>query len=149
MENTSFWLSNSAKNVKDYVIKLANLDIEATEDDFFTSSQYTLYYLKKFHKNKCLYVYVTESLKAELLSEGFAITENLDNVECIIIGNDQELNLKKLYDISKMLLTRENISYIATIPDFVCLAEFGSVPDCGSICDMLYNVPKKATEFYR
>ncbi len=26
------------------------------------------------------------------------------------------------------------------IPDYVCPTELGSVPDCGSVCDMLYNV---------
>jgi ribonucleotide monophosphatase NagD (HAD superfamily) len=42
--------------------------------------------------------------------------------------------------VSKLLLTRPNIPYIATNPDYVCPTEFGSVPDCGSVCDMLYNV---------
>ena len=33
-----------------------------------------------------------------------------------------------------------DITRIATNPDYVCPTEFGSVPDCGSVCDMLYNV---------
>lgn len=135
-----FVTNNSAKSVKDYVIKLRNLGIDATEEDFMTSSQATAFYLSKHHKGDSLYVCGTKSLKDELRREGFDITEDIDNTDCIVMGNDTELTFKKLYDISKLLLTRENIPYIATNPDYVCPTEFGSVPDCGSICDMLYNV---------
>ena len=41
-----------------------------------------------------------------------------------------------------MLCTRE-LPYIATNPDYVCPTEFGSVPDCGSVCDMIYNATGK------
>ena len=42
-----------------------------------------------------------------------------------------------------MLLTRPDIPYIATNPDLVCPTEFGSVPDCGSVCGMIYNATGK------
>lgn len=135
-----FLTNNSAKSVSDYVIKLEKLGITATVDDFLTSSQATAFYLKKHHSSDRLYVCGTESFKKELRETGFTVTENIDETDCIVMGNDQELNFKKLYDISKMLLTREDIPYIATNPDYVCPTEFGSVPDCGSVCDMLYNV---------
>ena len=41
-----FMTNNSSKSVADYVKKLAKLGIEATEEDFITSSQATAYYLK-------------------------------------------------------------------------------------------------------
>ncbi len=138
-----FVTNNSAKSVKDYVIKLQRLGIDATEEDFMTSSQATAFYLKKHHEGQRLYVCGTESLKDELRREGFTVTEDIDETDCIIMGNDTELTFKKLYDISKLLLTREDIPYIATNPDYVCPTEFGSVPDCGSVCDMLYNVSKR------
>lgn len=40
-------------------------------------------------------------------------------------------------------LTLRDIPYIATNPDYVCPTEYGFVPDCGSICDMIYNATKK------
>lgn len=138
-----FMTNNSSKSVEDYIKKLNNLGIEAEYDDFITSSQATGYYLDKHHKNACLYVCGTESLKEELRKAGFKITDNLDEVECIVMGFDTELTFKKLHDVSYLLLTRENIPYIATNPDYVCPTEFGSVPDCGSVCDMLYNVSKR------
>ena len=138
-----FMTNNSSKSVADYVKKLAHLGIEATEDDFITSSQATAYYLKLHHKSARLYVCGTNSLKQELRKNGFVITENLDEVDCIVMGFDTELTFKKLEDVSKLLHTRENIPYIATNPDYVCPTEFGSVPDCGSVCDMIYYATKK------
>ena len=123
-----------------YIKKLKRLGIEAEYNDFITSSQATGYYLNKHHKGATLYVCGTQSLKDELISNGYTITENLDDVEVVVMGFDTELTFKKLEDVSKLLLSRPDIPYIATNPDYVCPTEFGSVPDCGSVCDMLYNV---------
>lgn len=134
-----FMTNNSSKSVEDYIKKLAKLEISSTREDFITSSQATAYYLHKHHEGKTLYVCGTESLKKELRSEGFAVTKNLDKVECIIMGFDTELTFRKLHDVSYLLLTRPKIPYIATNPDLVCPTEFGSVPDCGSVCGMIFN----------
>ena len=138
-----FMTNNSSKSVEDYVRKLGALGIEATREDFMTSSQATAYYLHKHHEGQKLYVCGTESLKEELRSEGFAVTTNLEEVECIVMGFDTELTFQKLHDVSYLLLTRPELPYIATNPDYVCPTEFGSVPDCGSVCDMIYNATKK------
>ena len=125
-----------------YVEKLQSLGIRAATDDFLTSSQATAWYLKKNYPDKILYVCGTESLKAELKDNGFEITEDTEKAGCIVMGFDTELTFKKLDDVSKMLCTME-LPYIATNPDFVCPTEYGSVPDCGSICDMIYNATGK------
>ena len=138
-----FMTNNSSKSVDDYIKKLEKLGITATREDFITSSQATAYYLKQHYPNHRLYVCGTQSLKKELTMEGFAVTENLAEVDCIVMGFDTELTFQKLEDVSKLLLTRENISYVATNPDYVCPTEFGSVPDCGSVCDMIYNATGK------
>ncbi len=134
-----FMTNNSSKSVEDYVKKLAALGIEATRDDFITSSQATAWYLHRNYPKSRLYVCGTASLKAELAAEGFAISESVDDTECIVMGFDTELNFKKLRDISYMLCTKPETPYIATNPDYVCPTEFGSVPDCGSVCDMIFN----------
>ena len=137
-----FMTNNSSKSVQAYIDKLAKLGIEATYEDFITSSQATAYYLKKHHPGATLYVCGTNSLKRELEGQGFSVTENLDEVECIVMGFDTELTFQKLHDVSYMLSTRE-LPYIATNPDYVCPTEFGSVPDCGSVCDMIFNATGK------
>ena len=138
-----FMTNNSSKSVEDYVKKLEKLGISATREDFMTSSQATAFYLHKHHEGQKLYVCGTESLKEELRMEGFTVTANIDEVECIVMGFDTELTFQKLHDVSYLLLTRPELPYIATNPDYVCPTEFGSVPDCGSVCDMIYNATKK------
>ncbi len=141
-----FMTNNSSKSVEDYVKKLKKLGIEATKEDFITSSQATALYLKENCPNDRLYVCGTNSLKSELESYGFEITEDLDKVDCIVMGNDTELTFKKLDDISRLLSTRK-VKYIATNPDYVCPTEYGFVPDCGSFCDMIYNATNKRPIF--
>ena len=134
-----FMTNNSSKSVNDYVKKLRNFGIEATRDDFMTSSQATAFYLHKYHEGQTLYVCGTESLKEELRMEGFTVTTDLDKIECIVMGFDTELTFQKLHDVSYLLLTRPELPYIATNPDLVCPTEFGSVPDCGSVAEMLWR----------
>ena len=137
-----FMTNNSSKSVVDYVKKLEMMGVKAEVDDFLTSSQATAVYLKENHPDKKLYVCGTESLKAELRKEGFIITEELSKVEAVVMGFDTELTFKKLEDVCKLLLSRD-LPYIATNPDYVCPTEFGSVPDCGSVCDMIFNATAK------
>ena len=134
-----FITNNSSKSVADYVKKLEKLGITATREDFMTSSQATAYYLKQHHRGQKLYVCGTESLKEELRSEGFTVTTDLDEVQCVVMGFDTELTFQKLHDVSYLLLTRPELPYIATNPDLVCPTEFGSVPDCGSVCIGIKN----------
>ena len=138
-----FMTNNSSKSVADYIKKLEKLGIASTREDFITSSQATAYYLHKHHEGQRLYVCGTESLKEELRSEGFTVTTNLEEVECIVMGFDTELTFQKLHDVSYLLLTRPDLPYIATNPDLVCPTEFGSVPDCGSVCIGIKNATGK------
>ncbi len=134
-----FMTNNSSKSVADYIKKLERLGIEATCEDFITASQATAYYLKEHHWGKKLYVCGTRSLIAELEESGFSVTTDVDAAQCVVMGFDTELTFQKLWDVSKILLTKKDIPYIATNPDLVCPTEFGSVPDCGSVCIGIKN----------
>ena len=138
-----FMTNNSSKSVNDYIKKLNALGISATREDFITSSQATAYYLKKHFAGKVLYVCGTDSLKQELRDEGFTVSDNVIETQCIVMGFDTELTFQKLHDVSWLLLTKPDLPYIATNPDLVCPTEFGSVPDCGSVCGMIYNATGK------
>ena len=52
------------------------------------------------------------------------------------------LTYEKLTDTCKILSTRE-VGYVATNPDLVCPIEFGFVPDCGAMCQMIEHAEKK------
>lgn len=134
-----FLTNNSSKSVDDYVLKIKNLGIDVNEDNFFTSSQATILYLKENKLNdKLIYVLGTESLKKELITNNIKIIDKYsEDIDLVLVGFDTELNYKKLVDVCHILIN--NIPLIATNPDLVCPTTFGFVPDCGSICQMIYN----------
>ncbi len=141
-----FMTNNSSKSVVDYIRKWARLGIPAEEDDFITSSQATAYYLKKHHANDVIYVMGTQSLKDALKKQGFDIRDTYsEEITCALIGYDTELTYRKLEDMSRLLL--RDIPYIATNPDWVCPTEFGYVPDCGSMSEMLRRATGKSPLF--
>ena len=53
------------------------------------------------------------------------------------MGFDTELTFQKLEDAC--ILLGRGVDYLATNPDWVCPTWYGSVPDCGSVCEMLFR----------
>ena len=142
-----FMTNNSSMNVSAYVKKMERLGIEATEGDFITSSQVTAMYLSKNLAGKKLYVSGTRSFVEELRTSSAIITEEYaDDIEGVVMGYDTELTFEKLWNISK-ILTEKDVPYIAANPDLVCPTEFGYVPDCGSVAEMIYNATGKRPYF--
>jgi len=141
-----FMTNNSSKSVDKYIEKLAALGIESNEDDFLTSTNATVLYLKKKNYNK-IYAFGTTSFREQLSEAGLPITDKLeDDIDCLCMGFDTELAFKKLEDAC-ILLGRENVDYIATNPDWVCPTWYGFVPDCGSVSEMIYNATKRRPKF--
>ena len=140
-----FLTNNSSKSVDKYVEKLASLGIEATDEDFFTSTNATVLYLKEQNYKK-IYAFGTESFKAQLRDEGIPITDKLeDGIDCLCMGFDTELTFKKLEDAC--ILLGKGVDYIATNPDWVCPTWYSSVPDCGLVSQMLFNATGKMPKF--
>ena len=141
-----FLTNNSSKGVDKYIAKLAKLGIESVADDFLTSTEATIAYLRtKNHKK--IYAFGTESFRRQLSDAGLPITDTLeDGIDCLCLSNDQELTFKKLEDASILLLKHE-VEYIATNPDWVCPTWYGSVPDCGSFAEMLWRATGKRPKF--
>lgn len=141
-----FLTNNSSKSVTKYIQKLRSLGIDAVKDDFLTSADATSIYLRKKNYKK-IYVLGTSSLKEQFKEEGHNICDKIeDDIDCLCMGFDTELTFKKLEDAC-ILLGNEKIDYIATNPDYVCPTSFGSVPDCGSVSDMLYNATGRKPKF--
>ncbi len=138
-----FMTNNSSKSVGDYIKKLARLGVEAEEGDFITSAQATAHYLLQNHPHEHFYVLGTCSLLNQLAEAGLDVTgEADDRITGIVAGYDTELTYRKLDDVSRMLSTKD-LLYIATHPDTVCPTEYGFVPDCGAVCEMLYQATGK------
>ncbi len=142
-----FLTNNSSKSTKDYVKKLARIGIKSSEDEFLTSTDATIRYIKSNYPKVKFYSFGTVSFTKQLLRAGIdVVTELEDGINGLVISNDQELTFKKLDDASRLLLDKELV-YIATNPDWVCPTSYGYVPDCGSFCYMLKRATGREPHF--
>lgn len=140
-----FLTNNSSKGVDKYIEKLSKMGIDAAEDDFLTSTDATIVYLKEKAYKK-IYAFGTESFVNQLKASGLNVTtDREEGIDCLLISNDTELTFKKLEDAC--ILLRDDIAYVATNPDWVCPTWYGFVPDCGSFADIIYNATKKLPKF--
>lgn len=140
-----FITNNSSRSVRAYVSKVNKLGVDALEEDFLTSADATIMYLKEKRYRK-IYVFGTESFKEQLREARLPISDIIcDDIDCLCMGFDTELTFQKLEDAC--ILLNEGIDYIATNPDLVCPTSYGYVPDCGSVSEMLYNATKRKPHF--
>ena len=132
-----FLTNNSSKSADAYVEKLGKLGIKAEPKDFFSSTEATIrYLLKNGYKDKKIYAFGTRSFRKQLADAGLNITDKYaKDIAVLLCGFDTELTFEKLDDASRLLF--DGVEFIATHPDWVCPTEYGSVPDCGSVCQML------------
>ena len=141
-----FVTNNSSKSTDAYVKKLKSIGIEATEEDFLTSTDATILYIKEKYQGRRFYCFGTDSFYEQLSAAGIDVVRDLcDGIDGIVMGNDNELTFKKLEDACKLLLN--DVIYIATNPDWVCPTAFGYVPDCGSVAEMLWRASGKRPHF--
>ncbi len=133
-----FITNNSSKSAADYVKKMARLGIMATEDDFVTSAATTAHYLKARYPHKRYYVCGTHSLVEEFRKAELSVTDTRDgHVDAVVLGFDTELTFKKIEDVTILLTENPDMLYVATHPDTVCPTEYGSIPDCGALAELL------------
>ena len=141
-----FITNNSSKSVVDYIKKVNRLGINGDIDNFFTSAQATVLYLKKNYPGKKVYCQGTKSLVQELIDAGINTTEEVeDDVDIVLVGFDTELTSAKLRKTCELL--QRDIPYIATNPDLRCPVNFGFIPDCGAICGAIEAATDKKPLF--
>lgn len=137
-----FLTNNSSKGVEGYIEKLQRLGITSEKDDFLTSVDATIRYLQENLPGKKCYVFGTRSFGQQLSAAGIPITDRLeDDIDVLLCGFDRELTFQKLEDAC--ILLNRGVDFVATNPDWVCPTWYGSVPDCGSMCEMLYRATNR------
>ena len=90
----------------------------------------------------------TKSFIRELKKNKIRVTTDGEDEEisCVLISYDNQLTYEKISDTCRLLSTKK-VDYLATNPDYVCPIEFGYVPDCGAICEMLNHAIKRMPHF--
>ena len=137
-----FLTNNSSRSVDAYVQKLSRLGIAAQPRDFLTSVDAMAAHLHAHGmETRRFYVCGTESMKSQLRAAGFTVAERREDANALLMGFDTELTFQKLEDAC--ILLGQGVPYVATNPDWVCPTAYGFVPDCGSVCEMLWRATSR------
>ncbi len=130
--------NNSTKSNADYVKKFEEcFGIKTTENQFITSGFMTKHFLKDTYCDKKIFVVGTKSYVEDLQNSGLCVTTEVEeDIELVVVAYDSELNYEKLTKVSRVLFEKD-VPFYATNPDLRCPIDFGFIPDCGAICDMI------------
>ena len=135
----TFLTNNPSKSVKDYLIKLKGLGIEADETQLYTSTQCTIEYLKQHYPTATrIFPLGTPSMFEEFKRAGYTICEDshLDEPEIVVVAFDMTLTFSRLGRAAWWI--NNGKPFIATNPDYICPTDQPSVwVDCGALCDCL------------
>ena len=141
-----FATNNSSRGVNAYVERLRRMGIDAVADDFLTSTDALIWYLRGKYDGALIYAFGTKTFREQLIDAGFHITDKLEEgISLLVCGFDTELTFQKLEDAC--ILLGRGVDFVATNPDWVCPTAWGSVPDCGSVCEMLFRATGRRPKF--
>lgn len=135
----SFLTNNPSRSTNDYLQHLSDMGITATEEEFYTSAQATIDYLRVHHPEcKRLFLLGTPSMIKEFEEAGFesAADDANDEPDAVVVSFDMSLVYSRLCRAAWWINQKK--LYIATNPDRVCPTDKPLVlVDCGSICSSL------------
>ena len=134
-----FITNNPSKSVKDYVSKLRKMGVvQVKQENFFTSTQAAIAIMREKFSDQLIYTQGTRSFIKELKANGLRITKKFDQkIKAVLLAFDPEITGAKLRT-SCEILTKLDVPYYATNPDWVCPVSFGAIPDCGSMCEGIW-----------
>lgn len=131
----SFLTNNSSKSVKDYVKHLQRMGVTATPEQFFTSTQATVEYLRdSMPATRRLFVLGTVSMREELAEAGYTLTHDNagDEPDAVVLGFDTDLVFARLCRAAWWV--KQGKPYLASHPDRICPTDQPTVlVDCGSV----------------
>ena len=131
----SFLTNNPTKSFKDYLKKLANLGIEASEEEMCTSAVSTIEYIKTHHPEaKRLFLLGTPSMIAEFEAAGFesVADDPAERPDVLVVAFDTTLVYSRLCRATWW--ASQGVPYSATNPDWVCPTDQETIlVDCGSL----------------
>ena len=142
-----FLTNNSSRSVEAYIERMRRFGIETSKSDYLTSvDALTVYLAKHGYREKRLYAFGTASFRQQLSGAGYSVTDRLeDGIDTLVCGFDTELTFQKLEDAC--ILLNRGVDFIAANPDWVCPTWYGYVPDCGSVCEMLFRATGRRPVF--
>lgn len=125
-----FFTNNSSKTPEDYVKKLKRMGCAVSSDKIMTSGDVMIHYLKKYYKDKKVFLLGTEALGKSFRQHGIELGER--EADVVVAAFDTTLTYEKLE--TACYLIRNGAPFLATHLDINCPVEGGFIPDCGAIC---------------
>lgn len=127
-----FFLSNnSSRSVQEYVTKLQQMGIAASDDEVLLSTHDLVAWLHSSNYERICLV-GTEGMRNMLIAEGLIIDD--EEPELVVLGYDTEINYGKITTATKHL--HRGVSLVASHPDIVCPSPEGGLPDTGAYMAM-------------
>ena len=128
----------------DYAEKLTRLGVPAAEEDVVTSSYVLAMYLAEHAPGARVFAIGEGPLLAELQEAGLVLTDDPEEIECVVAAFDRTFDYRKL-DIGFQAL-RRGAHFIATNPDRTCPVEGGEIPDAGAVIAALEAASQREVE---
>lgn len=142
------FLTNNSYHTSDELRqRLLNIDIDVSEDSFYTSAMATASFLL-YQKPGCsAYVIGGTGLLKELKNAGIKVTNEKPDTtpDYVIIGETENYDYPKI--IEATLLIQEGARFIATNPDITGPTSRGPVPACGALVAPIEKVTGMAPYF--
>jgi NagD protein len=140
------FLSNKPLQTReDYASKLTRLGIPTQPDEVINSTFVMTNYLKKNAPHARLFVVGEIPFIEELKRTGFTITDELKEIEYVVVAFDRTFDFKKL-NIAFQAIKRFGAHFVATNPDRTCPVEGGEIPDCAGMIAAIEAVTEKKVE---
>ena len=136
----SFLTNNPSKGLDDYVAKLDRLGVPCTMEQMYSTATACIAYIKQHYPSaRRLFLLGTPSMIRQFEDAGFisCADDPADVPDITVAAFDMSLQYSRLCRCA-WWLTKKEIPYIATNPDWVCPTDEQTVlVDCGSICACL------------
>ena len=98
-----FLTNNSSRGVEGYIEKMHRLGIDTCREDYLTSVDATIRYLRASLPGRICYVAGTVSFMDQLAQAGIPVTRDREQAEVLLCGFDTELTFQKLEDACILL----------------------------------------------
>lgn len=141
-----FFTNNSSRGIREYQEQFRRWGIETSEREFLTAGTFAIHWLKQKFGEQKIYVQGTNAFLQECRREGLHATEEPGtDVAAVLSTYDREMTYEKVMKTCRLL--EQGIPWYATNADAGCPCEFGMVPDCAAICEMISRAVGRRPEY--
>lgn len=131
--------NNSSLGAEDYLKKLADMGLDISRGELYTSALAATEYIEKYYKNKRIYLLGTQSARKDFVSAGINLVE--ENPDLVVLTLNPEMTYETL--AKACLFIEQGAEWLSTHDDLACPAPGGFLPDAGAFIELIKLTTKK------